>query len=99
MSSSLATFPLTVAPQTSLVKWMKRMLELSGFRTDASDDTFTERTAQALKQFQAAQGLPSTGALDTLTFSKLAGVELRPGARRDDYFGEQPLWMDIFFGG
>lgn len=63
--------------QAGSVKWVERMLEIAGFKPGTRDDKFTANTAAALKQFQAARGIPATGQLDARTFAHLKTVQSR----------------------
>ena len=63
--------------QQGSVKWVERMLETAGFKPGKRDDKFTATTAAALKEFQAARGIPATGQLDARTFAHLKTVQGR----------------------
>ncbi|MBP1992673.1 S41 family peptidase [Paenibacillus eucommiae] len=53
------------------VKNLQLMLAGLGFTADRSDGYFSEKTAQAVKNFQSVNGLPVTGEVDTVTANKL----------------------------
>lgn len=53
------------------VKNMQLMLTGLGYAADRTDGYFSEKTAQAVKAFQTASGLPATGEVDTETANKL----------------------------
>lgn len=68
---------LALGANEAAVKWTERMLKLAGFNPGTYDRKFDAKTASALKQFQAARGLPATGELDAKTFEHLKGVQKR----------------------
>jgi len=88
IASALKTHPLKEGDSEAAVKWMKRMLRVAGFGAGADDAKFGPQATAALKQFQAAEGLTATGALDTKTFAQLKGVEERVrDHKKDEYLG------------
>ena len=71
---------------------MKRMLALAGYSRFANSEDFGGGAKAALVQFQAAEGLPQTGALDQTTFAALKNVETRIRGHQldgsDDFQGQ-----------
>jgi len=59
---------------SSTVRNVQQALNAKGFNAGPADGQWGPSTESALKQFQTAQGLPSTGALDTPTMNALGVV-------------------------
>ncbi|MBI5496316.1 MAG: peptidoglycan-binding protein [Deltaproteobacteria bacterium] len=87
VDATLQDGPLAAGAQEPAVKVVERMLRLAGFSPGVVDNKFTASTAEALRQFQSAVGLPSTGSLDTRTFDRLKKVQGRIRAQGDQYVG------------
>lgn len=77
ITKTLADGNLAKGANERAVRWMERMLKLAGFNPGKLDNLYDAKTAAALKQFQAARGLPATGELDKRTFENLKGVQKR----------------------
>ena len=56
---------------SSTVRSVQQALNAKGFNAGPADGQWGPSTEIALKQFQAAQGLPTTGVLDTRTMNAL----------------------------
>jgi hypothetical protein len=59
---------------SSTVRNVQQALNAKGFNAGPADGQWGPSTEIALKQFQTAQGLPSTGVLDTRTMNALGVV-------------------------
>ena len=68
---------LTIGARGRKVERAETLLKKAGFAAGPAEGRFTEKTEAALKQFQAATGLPATGRLDDRTFQKLQNVGKR----------------------
>lgn len=78
----------TPAPSAAAVKEAEKLLKLAGFETGKVDGKPSAATTQALKDFQAAWGMPSTGQLDDKTLAKLrhTGERIQKHAKAKDEF-------------
>ncbi len=63
--------------QGTAVRALEKVLSSIGFKPGAVDTDFSTTTASELKQFQAAVGLPATGALDSKTLTQLKSALAR----------------------
>jgi rare lipoprotein A len=54
------------------IKQAQESLKTEGFRLGSIDGRLGPRTRQAIRAYQAREGLPQTGVLDAATFSRLA---------------------------
>jgi hypothetical protein len=59
------------AYNSSTVRNVQQALNAKGYNAGPADGQWGASTETALKQFQSAQGLPATGALDTRTLNAL----------------------------
>lgn len=87
IAKSLQGGNLATGADAQAVRWVERLLKLAGFNPGTVDNKFDNKTAAALRQFQAARGLPTTGALDKRTFEHLKRVQTRVRTS-----GEQPVF-------
>lgn len=78
-----ATPPL---PTKSQLKQAEVQLKTAGFNPGKVDGVPTAAFSNALKEFQAAWGLPATGTLDAATQRKLADTAQRVKAHKKDGF-------------
>jgi peptidoglycan hydrolase-like protein with peptidoglycan-binding domain len=62
---------LGVGAQQKAVRYLERALQVVGFDPGTKDNKFTSETARAVREFQAAWGLPVTGKLNAKTLAKL----------------------------
>ncbi len=76
------------APSPAAVKQAEKLLKLAGFNPGKVDGKLSAATTQALKEFQAAWGLPATGELDATTRSRLkhTGERIQKHAKAKDEF-------------
>lgn len=63
--------PLERGDKQRAVAYLERALQTVGFDPGTRDGKFTAETAKAVRQFQAAWGLPVSGKLDNPTLNKL----------------------------
>lgn len=72
MKKALATAPLAQGSKAqNAIRYLERALQIAGFDPGMKDNKFTAQTGKAIKQFQAAWGIPATGKLDLPTLAKL----------------------------
>ncbi len=67
----------TRAPSSDFIKSLQRELKRAGYDPGTADGRIGPTTRRALRRFQAAHGLPATGAPDIATLTKLLGKDLR----------------------
>jgi peptidoglycan hydrolase-like protein with peptidoglycan-binding domain len=71
MKQAVEKGPLGEGAQQRAVEFLERALQVVGFDPGTKDNKFTAETARAVREFQAAWGLPATGKLDQKTLAKL----------------------------
>ena len=75
--------PLTAGgPYQDLLKQVQEKLRANGFNPGPANGTYNTKTQAALAQFQLANSLPASGALDDATLWEL-GVDLRLTAEKE----------------
>ena len=81
--------PLTSGgPYEALLKQVQEKLNARGFYSGPANGAFTTKTQAALAQFQMANVLPASGALDEATLAEL-GVERGAASAPENVAGEQ----------
>jgi peptidoglycan hydrolase-like protein with peptidoglycan-binding domain len=60
-----------MAPDPARIKEIQQALAREGFYHDDPTGKWDDSTADAMKQFQQAKGLPSTGKIEALSLQKL----------------------------
>src|SRR5688572_30720955 len=71
MKQAVEKGPLAEGAQQRAVAFLERALQVAGFDPGTKDNKFTAETAKAVREFQAAWGLPASGKLDQKTLAKL----------------------------
>ena len=76
-------------PYEALLKQVQEKLNARGFAAGPANGAFTTKTQAALTQFQLANVLPASGALDDATLAEL-GVERGAIGATESVAGEKP---------
>jgi peptidoglycan hydrolase-like protein with peptidoglycan-binding domain len=76
--SSSAVTPSEATRNQDVIRQAQMALRDAGFEPGTIDGVMGPRTESALRQFQAAQGLPQTGKLDTTTQQQLMAAQSPP---------------------
>jgi putative peptidoglycan binding protein len=73
---ALAVTPSDAMQDEDVVRQAQSALQDAGFEPGRIDGVMGPKTEAALRQFQAAQGLPQTGRLDTTTQKQLMAAHM-----------------------
>lgn len=75
---SLVIIPNHASAQDEKVKEVQEFLSEQGYEPGSADGFWGPRTAQAIEEFQTAEGLPVTGQIDTATEERIDAIQNPP---------------------